>query len=72
MKISYFRFFIEDVSTGSGCRAIAKTVNEFSSDEIFLLKCGATEGKYYVFLNDSLSAEEEDKIFKTLGITKFN
>lgn len=65
-------FFIEDVSTGSGCRAIAKTVNEFSSDEIFLLKCGATEGKYYVFLNDSLSAEEEDKIFKTLGITEFN
>ena len=65
-------FFIEDVSTGSGCRAIAKTVNEFSSDEIFLLKCGATEGKYYVFLNDILSAEEEDKIFKTLGITEFN
>ncbi|MBQ5337475.1 MAG: hypothetical protein J6W65_08570 [Oscillospiraceae bacterium] len=65
-------FFIEDVSTGSGCRAVANTVKDFSSDEIFLLKCGATEGKYYVFLNDSLSAEEEDKIFKTLGITEFN
>ena len=71
-KNTVLPFFIEDVSTGSGCRAIAKTVNEFSSDEIFLLKCGATEGKYYVFLNDSLSAEEEDKIFKTLGITEFN
>ncbi len=65
-------FFIDDVSTGSGCRAVAKTVKDFSSDEIFLLKCGVTEGKYYVFLNDSLSAEEEDKIFKTLGITEFN
>ena len=65
-------FFFEDVSTGSGCRAVANTVKNFSSDEIFLLKCGATEGKYYVFLNDSLSAEEEDKIFKTLGITEFN
>ena len=47
-------------------------MNEFSSDEIFLLKCGVTEGKYYVFLNDSLSAEEEELIFKTLGITEFN
>ena len=65
-------FFIEDVSTGSGCRAVANTVKDFSSDEIFLLKYGVTEGKYYVFLNDSLSAEEEDKIFKTLGITEFN
>ena len=71
-KNTVLPFFIEDVSTGSGCRAVAKTVNEFSSDEIFLLKCGATEGKYYVFLNDSLFAEEEDKIFKTLGITEFN
>ncbi len=65
-------FFIEDVSNVSGCRAVAKTVNEFSSDEIFLLKCGTTEGKFYVFLNDSLSDEEEEKIFETLGITELN
>ncbi len=62
-------FFIEDLSTGSGCRAVANTVKDFSSDEIFLLKCGVTEGQYYVFLNDSLSDEEKERIFKTLGIT---
>lgn len=64
-------FFIEDVSTGSGCRTVANTLKEFSFEKIFLLKCGTTKGKYYVFLNDSLSDEEEEQIFKTLGITEF-
>ena len=64
-------FFIEDVSTGSGCRTVANFLKEFSFEKIFLLKCGTTKGKYYVFLNDSLSDEEEEQIFKTLGITEF-
>ena len=64
-------FFIEDVSTGSGCRTVANTLKEFSFEKIFLLKCGTTKGKYYVFLNDNLSDEEEEPIFKALGITEF-
>ena len=70
-KNTVLPFFIEDVSTGSGCRAVANTLKEFSFEKIFLLKCGTTKGKYYVFLNDSLSDEEEEQIFKTLGITEF-
>ncbi|MBQ5989969.1 MAG: hypothetical protein IJL67_10785 [Oscillospiraceae bacterium] len=64
--------FFESVVENTGVMAPVKTASEVSSEEMFLLKCGSADGQYYVFLNDSLSAEEEDKIFKTLGITEFN
>ena len=50
--------------------AAVKTISGISSEELLLVKCGNTAGKYYVFLNDSLSEEDVNRIFQATGITE--
>ena len=68
---SVLPFFYEDVETSSGGVAVAKVVKDISSEEMFLLKCGTEEGKYFVFLNNSLSDERTKEIYEELGITDY-
>lgn len=69
-KRSELAFIIEDIATSSGTVAAVNTLTEFSSEDLFLLKCGTTEGKYYIFVNDSLSEEYIRGIFCKLGISE--
>lgn len=69
-KRSVLAFIIEDIATSSGTVAAVNTLTEFSSEDLFLLKCGTTEGKYYIFVNDSLSEEYIREIFSKLGISE--
>ena len=50
--------------------AKVKTISGISNEELLLVKCGNTAGKYYVFLNDSLSEEDVNRIFQATGITE--
>jgi hypothetical protein len=64
--------FFESTVERTGLMASVKTVSGISSEEMFLLKCGNEEGKYYVFLNESLTEEEAKKIYDQFGITEYS
>ena len=49
----------------------ARTVKGISSDNMFLVKCGNEEGRYFVFLNENLTDEEAKKIYDQFGITEY-
>lgn len=68
---SKLAFIIEDAVTLSGTMAEVKTLTGLSSEDVFLLKCGKTEGKYYVFINQKISDEEAKLVFDKFGITDF-
>jgi hypothetical protein len=63
--------FFESTAEKTGVMASVKTVSGISVEELFLLKCGNTEGKYYVFINDGLSDDAVNMIFQTIGITEY-
>ena len=58
-------------SNNGGVMEFARTVKGISSDNMFLVKCGNEEGKYFVFLNESLTEEEAKKIYDQFGITEY-
>ncbi len=63
--------FFESTVERTGLMASVKTVSGISSEDMFLLKCGNEEGKYYVFLNENLTEEEAKKIYDQFGITEY-
>jgi len=63
--------FFESTVERTGLMASVKTVSGISSEDMFLLKCGNEEGKYYVFLNENLTEEEAKNIYDQFGITEY-
>jgi len=58
-------------SNNGGVMEFARTVKGISSESMFLVKCGNEEGRYFVFLNESLTEEEAKQIYDQFGITEY-
>lgn len=66
---SQLAFIIEDAETLSGTMAAVKTLTGISIEDVLLLKCGETEGKYYMFMNQKIDEEGAGAYFDKFGIT---
>ena len=65
---SVLAFFTENIDSGDGRMAAADTLKNFSTDDVLIVKCGKTEGIYYIYLNENLSETEKNVILEKIII----
>lgn len=68
---SMLAFIIEDTVTLSGTMAEVNTLTDLSSEDVLLLKCGKTEGKYYIFVNQKITDEEAKSYLDKFGVAEY-
>ncbi|MGN0582389.1 MAG: dockerin type I repeat-containing protein [Oscillospiraceae bacterium] len=61
----------EDTVTLSGTMAEVNILTDLSSEDVLLLKCGKTEGKYYIFVNQKITDEEAKAYLDKFGIAEY-
>ena len=65
---SVLAFFTENIDSGDGRIAAADTLKNLSTDDVLIVKCGKTEGRYYIYLNENLSETEKNVILEKIII----
>lgn len=68
---SMLAFIIEDTVTLSGTMAEVNILTDLSIEDVLLLKCGKTEGKYYIFVNQKITDEEVKAYLDKFVITEY-